>query len=289
MKSSKTFGIIGGDLRQIYVYKALIQKGYKAMIYGFDTLPPEYEIIATHSLRETASFGDFVILPLPVTRDKKSINAPFALSKINLDDDFYRLLQKKTVFGGIISSIENKVKNEAKQFYDYAQREDFMVLNAAITAEGAVSAALSETKRALGGARCLVAGFGRIGKFLAKTLKNMEASVTVSARRAKDFAWISAMGYKAAIIDKNIKNLDYDIIFNTVPSVIFDKYVLSKCTKNTTIIDLASAPGGTDTDAAKKLGIKVIPSPGLPGRFFPESAGKIIADTILKITEEENL
>ena len=55
------------------------------------------------------------------------------------------------------------------------------------------------------------------------------------------------------------------------------------------IIDLASLPGGVDKDSAKKFGIEVINALGLPGKFFPECAGRIIVDTIFKIIQEENL
>ena len=44
--------------------------------------------------------------------------------------------------------------------------------------------------------RILICGFGRIGKCLAKILKDLNADVTVSARKSEDFAKITINGYK---------------------------------------------------------------------------------------------
>ena len=49
----------------------------------------------------------------------------------------------------------------------------------------------------INGARCLVTGFGRIGKVLAVMLRGLGADVTVSARKAQDLAWIELFGCRA--------------------------------------------------------------------------------------------
>ena len=67
----------------------------------------------------------------------------------------------------------------------------------------------------------------------------------------------------------------------------FDEKVLSTLGKNTVIIDLASAPGGVDVSAAKRLGVKVITAPGLPGKYAPVSAGTIITDVIVSILKKQ--
>ena len=47
------------------------------------------------------------------------------------------------------------------------------------------------------------------------------------------------------------------------------------------IIEIASAPFGTDFDCASEYGINTIKAGSLPGRISPETAGKIISDTVL--------
>jgi dipicolinate synthase subunit A len=48
------------------------------------------------------------------------------------------------------------------------------------------------------------------------------------------------------------------------------------------VIDLASAPGGTDFNAARELGLKAELAPGLPGIVAPVTAGRIIAELIVR-------
>ncbi len=293
MISGKKFGIIGGDLRQFYMAKSLASDKNNVLIYGFEKIDTEKidtknETIKSADLETVINSSEYVILPLPVTGDGEIINAPFCDKKINLNEKLYALLKNKKVFGGIISPIEKEVKNSAYYIKDY-YREDFMILNAVPTAEGAVKAALGEYKKTINKSNCLVAGYGRIGKVLAELLKNMGANVTVSARKSEDMAWINTRGYKSINLKNNKSPLGFDIIFNTVPAQIFDYNNLLLCPKETIIIDLASEPGGVDKEAAEKLGIKAVHALGLPGKFFPETAGEIIKKTIYKIIEEEGL
>ena len=52
------------------------------------------------------------------------------------------------------------------------------------------------------------------------------------------------------------------------------------------IVDLASKPGGTDFDAARRLGHKVIHALSLPAVCAPETAGEAVAHTVLTILRE---
>ena len=49
---------------------------------------------------------------------------------------------------------------------------------------------------------------------------------------------------------EHVENID--ICINTIPSLILDKHVLSRMTPRTLILDLATRPGGTDFDFARK-------------------------------------
>ena len=78
----------------------------------------------------------------------------------------------------------------------------------------------------------------------------------------------------------------YNIIYNTVPSVIFGRDFLSKVDRDTLLIELASVPGGFDICAARELGANISWALSLPGKYAPESAGAIIAENVLKILGE---
>jgi dipicolinate synthase subunit A len=49
--------------------------------------------------------------------------------------------------------------------------------------------------------KCLILGFGRIGKILAKMLSALGAEVYVEARKFSDRAWIKSYGYKPVLLD----------------------------------------------------------------------------------------
>lgn len=288
MISEKKFGIIGGDLRQFYMAESILVDKNDVLICGFEKIDSNNEIAKNLDVENVINSSEYVIFPLPVTRNNKNVNAPFANVEINLDNKLYSLLKNKKVFGGIIAPIEKEVKKSATYLKDY-YREDLMILNAVPTAEGAVKVALSEYKKTINKSTCLVAGYGRIGKVLAELLKSMGAIVTVSARKNEDIAWIDAQGYESIDINNNRDDLNFDIIFNTVPAQIFNQEQLLLCSKDTIIIDLASEPGGVDKKSAEKLGIKSVHALGLPGKFFPKTSGEIIKKIIYKIIEEEHL
>lgn len=288
MISNEKFGIIGGDLRQIYLAKKLQKDKNEVFICGFEEFT-DFDKLKLKSLKlnDVISSSKYIILPVPASRNKKVINTPFSNSNIVLSEKFFSNLKNKVVFAGIVSSLIEDVKPSGLHISDYYQREDFLIPNALLTAEGAVSIALKEYGKSIFSSRCLVVGFGRIGKILAKLLKNMGAKVTVSARSVKDISLAKISGFETTNVSKINEKTDFDLIFNTVPALVLNEGVLRHLSSARMIIDLASAPGGTDKFAADELGIKLIPALGIPGKYFPEAAGEIIADVIYKMIEEE--
>ena len=93
---------------------------------------------------------------------------------------------------------------------------------------------------------------------------------------------IEGHGYEPLPLD-NLKDHihEFDIIFNTIPSLILDDEILTKVKKDALIIDLASKPGGVDLAEAERLNIKTIHALGLPGKTAPVTAGEIIAESII--------
>lgn len=170
---------------------------------------------------------------------------------------------------------------------DVLQRDDFAMLNAALTAEGAIMLAIQNTKFGIFGSEVLVCGFGRIGKMLAHRLSVFACRVTCSLRKASDAAFCGALGYNFVFTDEIVNTADrYGIIFNTIPHTVIDERIISKLDKKTVIIELASKPGGVCIDCAEKYGITVIDGGSIPGRFSPLTAGKIYGLTIENILKE---
>jgi len=135
--------------------------------------------------------------------------------------------------------------------------------------------------------RCLITGYGRIGKVLARMLKGMGAYVCVEARKYADLAMIDSIGCEAVSLGELPLCVgSFDAIFNTVPAMLFDRDLLGRIDRKTLIIDLASKPGGVDFEAAKEMGIRVIWALSLPGKIAPVTSGAIIKDTIMNIMNE---
>lgn len=146
---------------------------------------------------------------------------------------------------------------------------------------------MEEMPITLHNSKCLILGFGRIGKILSKMLFGIGAKVTVEARKYSDLAYIKSFGYEGIFLSKLtdiIKN--FDLIINTIPCTVLNDEMLGRVNKDCLIIDLASKPGGLDIEKAKKQGIKAIWALSLPGKVAPITAGEIIKETIYNILSD---
>ncbi len=277
-----SFGIIGGDKRQLYLAKSIEEDGYKVYICGFE-LSGETCNLQELSLKTLIERCDNIILPLPCTRDGVNIYAPYSPTDIFLSDELLKLLEGKKVFGGYINKLKY-ISFKNIDVGDYYLREELAVKNAIPTAEGAIALAVEEHPGIINGSLCLVTGYGRIGKILTKILLALGANVHVAARKSKDFAMVKAMGGKA-IRYSEIKD-EYDIIFNTVPEIVINSTILSKQNYDTLIIELASLPGGIDRKSAALCGVQIVDAQSLPGKVSPKSSGEFIKETIYNMMEE---
>ena len=179
------------------------------------------------------------------------------------------------------------IDSENTQIIDIMKREELAVLNTIATAEGAIQIAIENTNKILHGSKVLILGFGRVGKVLAHKLRGLSADVTCSARKNEDFAWIRTYGYTAINTNELENNLgNYDIIINTIPTIILNENNLKFVNKETLLIDLASNPGGIDQNCAKKLGLKFIWALSLPGKIAPVTSAEFIKNTVYNILNE---
>ncbi|MDF2595677.1 MAG: dpsA [Clostridia bacterium] len=140
----------------------------------------------------------------------------------------------------------------------------------------------------LHGSRCLVLGFGRCGKILAHKLQGLGAAVSVEARSTLDLSYISTYGYTPIPLYDLSKYLgQFDFIFNTIPVVILDKSAINLFNPDVVYIELASVPGGIDTQYCHQVGIRHIPAPSLPGIVAPKSAANILYQCLLLILRDQ--
>ena len=256
--------ILGGDDRMIVAFKKLKENGFEVESLGLfenDCGNPD--------------FADALLMPVPTTRDSENVFCPLTSKKIPLNI-VYRAKKDALILScGYFF--------EGKNCIDYLRLDSFCLANAVPTAEGAIAKAIADTPFCLWKSRVLVIGNGRVGKILAERLKAVKCQVTVAARKSADFAYISALGMK------HIQTMDvpkvadgFDIIFNTVDIPVFEKIPSELSGKF--LYDL-STKGCIDFNEAQKMGVNAVKLPGLPGKIAPQTAGEIIAQTVIEILQ----
>ena len=282
------FAVIGGDMRQAKLAGLLQQDGHTVRTFAFDRAEPDENLHICDTVRAAAEGADCVVLPLPVSRREGILNTPLSMQTVTLESVFSALDPGQTVCAGRIDPATwDAAARYGVRMTDYFSREELAVLNAAATAEGALQLLMEELPVTLWGLRCLVIGYGRIGKLLSHRLRGLGADVTVSARKWADLAWIRAMGCTAAITPQLDGTLGvYDAVINTVPAQVLDERRLRELKPGCLCLDLASKPGGMDFTAASRLGVRAIWALSLPGEVAPVTSGAIIRDTIYHILEE---
>ena len=298
MSNKYTFAILGGDRRQAVIAKNILALGHTVKVFGLTPFANEMQGAEICSTPEKAFKGaNFIILPLPTSRDGKILNISDGEKTEAVELEKIVSLAHRNgnmpIIGGVIPEF---MMNEANvlgvETVDFYKNENLQQLNALPSAEGAISLAMQNSDKVLEGMKVLVTGYGRIGKLLAKKLRALGAIVTVAARRDEVLCEIS-MGHNAVrstdtcTLKKAL--FENEIIFNTVPQIIFTRSVLSECTNRPLYIEIASAPGGIDVTYARERGVKIYFAPSLPGKYSPISAGEYIYETIFDMLRERGI
>lgn len=188
---------------------------------------------------------------------------PGGLTKEALDTLLSALPRDVTVWGG-------NIHIEGYRCVDLLQDEGYLWENAAITARCALTLAAPLLKRAWKDISVLILGWGRIGTYLGKLLREQGASVTIAARKETHRLRLKALDYRA--VDFQSTGKGYDLVINTVPLPLFHQADFENAA---ILLDLASQQG--------IAGDRVLWARGLPGIHAPEESGKLIAKTFLRL------
>lgn len=268
------FGIVGGDMRFAHLAQMLREEGRSSADF----------------LQEKAG-GDRRSLEELKNCDCVVANWPM---KWPLSDQSVTEaeIMEKLASGTVLLLCGPSFPDERRwdlQYVDLWKDEALLCENAYLTAEGAVAAVAARLSRPMRGARCLVAGYGRIGRALTDILLRLEADVSVASRSGAKLREIASRGAKPVDMAQLQSALqDTQALFSTPPSRILDETALQKVNPDALILDLSSPPYGVDLDAAHRLGLKAWREPGLPGRYCPLSAARILYQAIVRWEEREN-
>lgn len=283
----KTFALIGGDLRSVKLANLLQKDGNEVITYGLERaeeIKDNSKIYMENSLNKAIEKSDFIIAPLPFSKNGEDVMCTFSDKKIKILD-LYKKYDRKIIFGGNISDdVFMNLNNNYKVVYDLMKSEKLTILNTVSTAEGAIDSIIQNTETIIQGSNILILGFGRVAKTLAYKLKALDAVITCAARKESDLAWIKTFGYNTLNInylDGNLKN--FDVIVNTVPHRIVEEDQLRQMKEDVLLVDLASKPGGFDFEGADRQKIKYVWALALPGKVAPLTSARIIKDCIYEI------
>ncbi|MCY0876378.1 MAG: dipicolinate synthase subunit DpsA [Firmicutes bacterium] len=282
---------VGGDARMLEVVRYVSDLDATMSLCGFEHATIEYPdtrkcLLTPEVLSDVAA----VVLPVAGMSDDGVVEAKFADAHLTLTDEHFAAIPKAAlIFTGIARpALASVARKHGLHLVRLMELDEVAILNSIPTAEGAIALAMEHTQITLHGSRCVVLGLGRCGVTLARTLAGIGAKVSVCARKPADLARIAEMGLTPyALQDMETALEDADVIFNTIPAPILTSDVLTHIPRSSVIIDIASAPGGTDFRFAEKRGIQAILAPSLPGMVAPKTAGRIIARTIARMLLEQ--
>ena len=274
MKNNKSIIFYGGDRRILAASECFKNDGFDCcnVFYDFNE---KYSNIPYNT--------DYIILPIPSFVEGTKINC---VGNIPAEHLFNRAKTGTVIFGAMIPDFIFRMANEYNlSVYDYANREEFSVLNAVPTAEAAIICAAGMIDKTIFGTRFDIVGYGRIGKALSHRLSALGGIVNIAARSPGARSMAEADGLKTYTLSEYLKSpSDCDILFNTVPCRIIGKEAVLD--SNSIYIDLASKPGGFTQEAEMLLGDRLIHALSLPGKYSPVSAGEIIYKTVKSIINE---
>ena len=263
-----TVTIVGGDRRQQILMTILRDKGFS--VGGFFD---ETHSMASSALARRLAVSDVVILPIPVTRDGKTV----AGTALSIESMLKHVKSGAYLFGGRLP--DNATRKDL-HLIDYLCDESFTQENAALTAEGVLRLLYENTERALADAHILIFGFGRIGSHLTHRLIKLGARVTVVARRQESRTLAAMCGAVAIGFGEKLPHADFAV--NTVPPPISLPAPVPK--GELPLIELAGLERAQIPD-----GYAYIAAPSLPGKLFPYSAADRIFAVTLRYLKGESL
>lgn len=246
---------IGTDRRLLLCSEQMRDAGYDCRIVQTDTYSAELEQMLI---------------------DFKPAHIVFPILEMTGTIPVELLAENTSLYTGVASDAWVKPFVEAGfTVNSYIKEEIFIWENARLTAEAFIHAFHLKTGRSISQQHFAVAGYGRVGKMVATTLRSLGGHVTVLARSDVQIGEAAAQGFKTSRLRDFIKHDDCFLI-NTIPA----KWYGSQKQASLFIFDLASAPGCL-TDAGVPEYYTILP--GLPGKHFPIDAAIALQGALERI------
>jgi dipicolinate synthase subunit A len=218
--------------------------------------------------------GRLILLPIPTSRDNIFINS----TEVTVGTVTELIGENSIVVGySLPRLITDRAREVGAKTYDPSLDEEFLLANAKISANGALGYILTHSVKDLRDMKIGVVGYGRIGREMTRLCLLFGAEVTVYTARESVMLELCEIGVDARPID-DLSDLDkLDILINTTPKRQIDE---GKIPEGLEIIDLASGKIFEPRERLIKLS-------SIPDAFYPETAGRLYAEGVLRFLGKE--
>lgn len=269
--------LCGGDLRSVFLARRFLRDGHEVRCFALETADVP-KSCHTDTMEAAFNGADCIILPTPAFKQER-LTTPFGSRMLSTEDVLCALPKYVPVFGGSLSeSLLQQCAARRICITDLLSIEALAIKNAALTAECALQVILWEIPYTLAKEPVLILGAGRIGKLLGLKLQALGAQVTVTSRKEEDNAWCRALGFRTTTAEQVTPLLPQcRLVVNTIPARVLSDSQLQLLPKDALLFELASKPGGFPPQQEAPT---VIGCGGLPGKYAPQSAADLIAETI---------
>ena len=166
----ENIGFFGGDLRIVKLAELFSKNGYEVYTYGLEEAKFKKRNIRNTTLEKVIENTNIIFGSIPFSKDNEEIFSPFSRLKLNIKEIFPKIKNKKFITGAINEKFIEIAKKYDIEIIDILENEELATLNAIPTAEGAIQVAMEQTEFTIHNSKCLILGFGRIGKILTKML-----------------------------------------------------------------------------------------------------------------------
>ena len=179
------YAIVGGDARSAQLAAMLAQDGHRVCAFALEKADVG-EAVKTGCLQGCVYGADCVVLPVPA-ESGGLLNTPLSDNVLRMSEVMGALWTGQILIAGRLSDASAAQGLRAGvHMEDVMLRPEFLMGNAALTAECAIARLIDESDRALMDSAVLVCGWGRIGRLLALRLAALGASVTVAGERVSE-------------------------------------------------------------------------------------------------------
>jgi len=258
----KCIGILLGDRRQQYIGQIFQKWGYS--VFLCDNKQEK------NSFEELLLKCQIIVLP-----------TPFALSEDRIRQLICKMKRGQMLFSSKIpNSVKQELERKRVKVFDFLQEEEIAIQNAQIAAEGIIAEAMVKYKGAIYQSNCLVMGYGKCGKAIARRLQALDARVTICTIKEEEICQAIEKGFSVISFEKLIFHMkEQQLIFHTIPVPVIRKECFLVCDRDVLVFDIVSTRV-EEKMWATECGINYQVYPKIPEKYAPKAAAMIFSKYI---------